>query len=249
MVVDGSKGAPVMPLQESDHQPGDSSSEGGSSNSLKDSDDLSTTRVPDSDLSIEALLHCYESDPAGSRDQLFRHIERRVRNLVARISRDFPVVLRWENPSDLHQNVMLKLTKALESLKPESTIHLMRLIAMLIRRELIDLSRKHKGPHGLQTNHYTPRNGEANPVERAADGGPGPEDMAIAAEFHSLVDQLPDDDQKLFDLICYIGCKYEKTAELTGMSERKVKRRYCEIRLALMLEIQKKSGKWEIFGE
>ena len=60
-----------------------------------------------------------------------------------------------------------------------------------------------------------------------------PANLAIWTEFHARVEQLPDEERAVFDLLWYQELSRPETARLLGISERTVKRRWASARLRL----------------
>jgi RNA polymerase sigma-70 factor (ECF subfamily) len=145
--------------------------------------------------------------------------------------RSYPQVGRWEQTDDVLQNALIRLCRALEDITPESTRHFYNLAALQIRRELLDLADRHQGPHGMGANHHTDPTGGA--VAGQPDVDEGPETVAEWAEFHRLIEQLPDEEREVFALLWYQGLTQEAAAELLGISLRTLKRRWQAARLTL----------------
>ena len=110
--------------------------------------------------------------------------------------------------------------------------------ALQIRRELIDQVRRHFGPEGIGANHASNAPGDSSgstPSEPydAPQSTYDPVKLAGWAEFHEQVDLLPDDERSAFDLIWYQGLTQADAAEILGISERTLKRRWLAARLSL----------------
>ena len=91
---------------------------------------------------------------------------------------------------------------------------------------------RHLGPKGQGANHESGTDNEGN-VE--ADS---PETLASWAEFHEQVEQLPDDEREVFQLLWYSGTTQREAAELLDISERTVLRRYYRAKLSLRDTLQ-----------
>lgn len=171
-------------------------------------------------------------DPQA-RDALIDHAAARLLLLTRRMFRGRPGLQRWEQTDDVFQNAMLRLHKALESRELDSVRHFFNLAAVQIRRELIDLGRKHFGPHGLGRNHHTDR--------QPADDRGGtlhtlqaePLDLAEWTEFHERVAALPDEEREVVDLLYYEGLSQEEAAAILACSVRTVRRRWNDAKFRL----------------
>jgi RNA polymerase sigma-70 factor (ECF subfamily) len=114
----------------------------------------------------------------------------------------------------------------------------MGLVATQIRRELIDLARKHSGPMSYAANHGTNvmdgLDGPVHVVDHAADSGDD-EEVPIERweEFHAAVEQLPAEQREVFSLIWYLGLEQQAAAKALDCSLRTVTRRWQEAREAV----------------
>ena len=119
----------------------------------------------------------------------------------------------------------------------------MRLAAACIRRELIDLARHYYGPEGFGAHHQSDR--MAAGVSRSGDLRQAVERAAVPAssqelfEIHELVPQLPAAESEVFQLRYYLDCTHREVAELLGIPEITVRRRWHSARLLLHDALQK----------
>src|SRR5207237_145780 len=103
---------------------------------------------------------------------------------------------------------------------------------------LIDLARRYYGPEGLGAHHLT-RPGTSSPNDPEAEQGEpaetthDPGRLAAWTEFHRQIENLPQEDRALFDLLWYQGLTQPETAQILGDSERTVNRRWIAARLKL----------------
>ncbi len=132
---------------------------------------------------------------------------------------------------------MIRLWKALDKHHPATPLDFYRLASMLIRRELIDMSRHHFGPEGIGANHALTgtkiASAGVSPVDLASDDTSDPGKLGDWTEFHEYVESLDDDQRILFDLLWYQGMTLAEAAELMGSSERTIRRRWKASRIAL----------------
>lgn len=194
--------------------------------------------LPNSSKHLRLLLTKIRDGDVSAREQLLDFFDDRLRKLTRQKLRDSPAIRRWEMTDDVAQNVALRLCRALEVVPLETEKDLVNLTAELVRRELADLARKHKGPQGVAQNHATdpaPAIGENRRprYEKAAESEPGPETRARANELHSLVQTLPEDERVVFDRIHYLDQSQPEVAEELGVSVETVKRRYRRAKLRL----------------
>ncbi|MCI0458542.1 MAG: sigma-70 family RNA polymerase sigma factor [Gemmataceae bacterium] len=167
----------------------------------------------------------------SAREELFRLIAGRLEWLARKMLRRFPAVARWEETGDVLNNAVLRLLRALQEVRPDSVRGFFALAATQIRRELLDLARHYRGPHGLGANHASsPSPGRDRHGPDPADDSPGPADAAADldrwAAFHQAVDGLPGEEREVFGLVFYQGWTQAESAEVLGVSERTVRRHW-----------------------
>jgi RNA polymerase sigma-70 factor (ECF subfamily) len=181
----------------------------------------------------------------SARQGLLDCASQRLRQMARKMLRRYPRVRRWEETDDVLQNVSLRLYRTLEQVTPTSVRDFVRLASLNIRRELLDLVRHYYGPRGLGAHHAaTPRPGgdtlavdsSSSPErrqDREAAETDDPSRLEAWTELHSQAGQLPEDEREVFDLLWYQGLTQAEAAELLGVNERTVKRRWQAARLHL----------------
>src|SRR5688572_5189677 len=106
-------------------------------------------------LNTSALLHWVEELREGRPDAAeptFRRILARVEKFATAMFKKFPRVGRFVEIEDVVQNTLVRLLRAMQDIRPESTRHFYALTNELIRRELLDLTKHFYGPRGHGTN-------------------------------------------------------------------------------------------------
>lgn len=185
------------------------------------------------DTRLQSLVESVRRGDRRARELLLAHACDRLLTLTRRMFHGRPGLQRWEQTDDVFQNSMIRLQKALESTELQSARHFLNLATVQIRRELIDLGRKHFGPHGIGRNHLTDHQPGDEPGGRlhALEAPPG--DLAEWTEFHERAERLPDEEREVFDLLYYDGISQDEAAELLGCSVRTVRRRWQEAKILL----------------
>jgi RNA polymerase sigma-70 factor (ECF subfamily) len=185
---------------------------------------------------IEACLQRLRDGDESARQQLLQTAYDRLERLARKMLHDYPRLRRWEETGDVLQNAAMRLFRALGDVKPASVVDFLRLAALNIRRELLDLIKHYFGPQGEGAHHVTPRpdtetssDNMAPPAQSSLD----PSRLAMWTEFHQEVEQLPDEERAVFDLLWYQGLSQAEAGELLGVSERTIKRRWQSARLLL----------------
>lgn len=176
-------------------------------------------------------LRC--GDPA-TREQIVGLMTMRMRQMAHRMLRSFKAVRRWDDTDDVVQNASLRFLRALDETVPESPRHLLNLAALQIRRELIDLARKHRGAESYAMNHDSNTvsvDGEAvMRVTLAEDLHVDDQGIDRWTTFHDCIDGLSVDEREVFDLAWYVGADQAEVAALLGCSVRTVKRRWDAVK-------------------
>jgi RNA polymerase sigma-70 factor (ECF subfamily) len=182
------------------------------------------------------LQRCLDRLQAGDetgRAELIERAQLRLRRLTCKMLEDFPRLRPWEEADDVFQGALLRLCRALREETPATVRAFFRLAATLIRRQLIDLARHYFGPEGpaarLQGGAAEGSSAGPEPSEHSLD----PERLAVWTEFHRQVEQLPDKEREVFDLLWYQELPQAEAAALLGVDVRTVKYRWQAARVKL----------------
>ena len=173
------------------------------------------------------LARMRAGDPAAT-DELIRRVGQRLQRLTRHMLRGHPALKRWTQTDDVLQGALLRLLRALRAVQPGGTREFFALAAQQVRRELIDLARHYYGPRGLGTHHLTPAPNE--PMEEAPDclAVPSPEPGSLAewCDFHTKIEQLPDEQREVVGLLFYQGLSQAEAAQVLDVTVRTVQRRW-----------------------
>lgn len=194
------------------------------------------------DNRLAACLRQLAAGDSGAREDLIAIACDRMRSIAHRMLRTFPKVRRWDQTDDVVQNAALRLYRALGEVVPADTRGFMGLAAVQVRRELLDLAKKHSGPESYAANHETnyeriDEKARAK-IDDAPDYGETPERIARWTQLHETASFLPDDERELFHLVWYLGLKQEEAASVLGCSVRTVKRRWENAKQLLAAAMQ-----------
>lgn len=185
------------------------------------------------------LLDLWQAGDQSARDRLLERCCERLRILAHRMLRQrFSHVGRWEQTDDVLQRAMLRLYQSLEAVTLQSGRHFHNLAVTQIRRELIELARHYYGPLGLGTKHETDRpvddvEGRRTPKHEPLDRSPEPSSVAEWVEFHQKIDELPPEEREVIELLFYQDLTQEEAAEVLGVTDRTVRRRWAEAKTRL----------------
>ena len=180
---------------------------------------------------LQGLLDRLANGDPAARDELIKHSMKRLHGLAKKLLRQNPAVRRWNETDDVFQNAMVRLHRALETERPDSVKRLVGLAALQIRRELVDLGRKHYGPQGVGAHHASDP-GLANSQGAPKFEGVSPDETEQLA-MHEAVDSLAADLREVFELTVYAGMTQDEIAQIVGVSTKTVKRRWRDARLQL----------------
>ena len=195
-------------------------------------------------LHIQACLDRIRRGDEAARGELLDCACERLRNLARKMLKGYPNVRRWEQTDDVLQNAAIRLHRTLRQMPVQTSLDFFRLAALNIRRELLDLARHYYGPQG-QGAHHTSWDPDGSATAQDDSGPAAPADLSqepsrLAAwgEFHEQIGALPDEEREAFDLLWYQSLSQAEAAELLGVSERTIKRRWLSARLALREALQ-----------
>ncbi len=178
-------------------------------------------------------LERLETGCPDAQEAIIEHTCERLQNMAKRMLRTSPKVRRWAETDDLLQDALVRLHRSLAQVKPTTAREFYGLAATQLRRQLIDLARKHYGPEGIGTN--LPMNDsdrislfEATP----------PESLDDWSEFHQQIDCLPSEQKEIFHLLWYEGLTQAEAAKVLRISHATLKRRWQSARLTLTEALQ-----------
>jgi len=163
-----------------------------------------------------------------AREQLLNTICGRLERLARKMLGRFPNVCRWTETGDVLQGALLRLLRTLEKIEPITTRAFFGLAAEHVRRELLDLARHFYGPEGIGANQVGgPQSGHDRPQALGRPEGIGPaEELERWCAFHRGVEELPVEEREVVALVFYHGWTQAEVAELFGVSERTIRRRW-----------------------
>jgi RNA polymerase sigma-70 factor (ECF subfamily) len=172
--------------------------------------------------------------------ELLVHFEARLINLTHKMLKDFPIVQRWEQTDDIFQGAAMRLSRALAGVTPRSTREFFGLVALQVRRELLNMTE-------IYRDRLTPsRVGHLVPGGGSPDSGASPDpvdkqdrqgELEAWTDFHDAAAALSDEVREVFHLIWYGGLSQHEAALVVGVSERTIRGRWQEARLSIYREL------------
>jgi RNA polymerase sigma factor (sigma-70 family) len=165
-------------------------------------------------------------DPAAT-DALLRGCSGRLERLARKMLHGFPVVAQNAQTGDILSLALVRLLRALENVKPDSTTHFYNLAATQMRRELLDLAKRYRGVRAQMLSLDA-----SSPDDRLASREPAdsrkPEGALDEFEkweaLHKAVEELPENEREILNLRFYHGWDQQQIAEKLDVTVRTVHR-------------------------
>lgn len=159
-------------------------------------------------------------------------VAERLRYMARRMLRGFPIVRRYDQSDDVAQAAALRLHRALATVTPTAAEELLGLVALQVRRELVDLARKYAGAESPASHRDTDvirRDGlEVRRTEEAVDPADEEERATFGrwVSFHEVAESLPPEERQVFEMVWYLGMSQAEIADVLGCSVRTARRRW-----------------------
>ena len=169
-------------------------------------------------VELQLKLDRMRGGDLAARDELLKGVGARLEKLAHKMLRKFPHVRRWTETGDVLQNAIIRLLRALESIRPKTTRDFFNLAAVQIRRELIDMARHYYGPHGAAANLESGHGDTSGPADSAE------HDLEFWTAFHTAVETLPVEEREVVSLVFYHGWQQQQVADLFQVNARTVRR-------------------------
>jgi RNA polymerase sigma factor (sigma-70 family) len=166
-------------------------------------------------LELHNLVARHQAGDPRALDLLIRQTGDRLERLARKMLRSYPSVRDREETCDVLQNALIRLTRALSNVTPDSVRDYYRLASEQIRRELLDLAKFHRRRPVLATEFEMP--------EPERDG-----DLENWALLQEAVERLPVLNREVFSLTFYHGWTQAQIGEVLGISDRQVRRVWVE---------------------
>jgi len=160
----------------------------------------------------------------------YARLERRAKQMLA----GFRAIRGVYDTGDVAHEAYIGLHRSLDAIHPENPRRFLGLVALHIRRTLIDLHRRCRGPESYEANRATGVYRDANGVLRhhvddavdaAADA-----DQSAWERLHDAVATLNADDQELFNFRWILGLTHAQIAAQLGVSEKTIWRAWIRIK-------------------
>jgi RNA polymerase sigma factor (sigma-70 family) len=184
--------------------------------------------MPNAPLDSVALRGLIARTRLGDRaaeDQLVRAVMGRFEGLARRMLHRFPNLRAHEETCDVVQDALLRLLGALKVVTPETTRDFFNLAAEQIRRQLLDLAKHHR--RRPRAAHPAAGDDVASAFD-PPDPAPSDAELGRWDGFHAAVADLGVDEREVFMLAYYHGWTQVDIADLFGVNEKTVRRRWAD---------------------
>lgn len=186
----------------------------------------------DTSAALDECLGRLAAGDLSARDRIVEVCAGRLRAIARRMLGGFPAVRGEVDTDDVFQNAALRLHRALGDLAVagDTPRSILGLAATQVRRELLDLARRCRGPESRAANQGTnalPGRSGRLFVEDAAGV---PEPLERWQDFHLAIAGLPSDEREVVHLAWYLGADQRTIASVLGCSTRTVKNRWRSAR-------------------
>jgi RNA polymerase sigma-70 factor (ECF subfamily) len=193
---------------------------------------------------LERLIVLLRAGDPAARRELINRVYPRLHRLAGKmLGESFPRLKVWHNTSDITNEVSVRLYQALEEVQPASLADFFRLAAQRVRWILLDLAKKPSLP--LENRPPGEQDNPCPAAEAEGDVHPG---LQPWARLHELVEQLPEEERMVVDLLFYHGLSEAEAAIQLQVSKKTVHRRLLRAKL-LLHESMKSIPGWEALFE
>jgi RNA polymerase sigma factor (sigma-70 family) len=176
---------------------------------------------------LQEYLDRWQAGDRSAADALLQAAGGRLEKLARRMCRSFPNVREWAETGDVLQNSLIRLLRTLQSMRPKTTRDFFNLAAVHIRRELLDLARHFRVRNWVPLDKHVGSTDPRSGRPRTEPSTPQADDFDIWTRFHEAVDGLPTEEREMVGLVFYHGWTQAKIAELFGVDERTIRRRWA----------------------
>jgi RNA polymerase sigma-70 factor (ECF subfamily) len=145
----------------------------------------------------------------------------RLRQLARTIfHQDFPRLEGIHETGSILNELALRLLRSLRQARPATPRAFFAYASSQIRYILIDFARRHD--QRAAANDQQLRKAATEPVDPEGEAA----DLVIWTEFHEAVEHLPEEEREVVNLHFYQGLTQAETAQLLGIHDRAVSRRW-----------------------
>jgi RNA polymerase sigma factor (sigma-70 family) len=184
-------------------------------------------------------------DPAAKEAILrvaYERLEHRARQMLA----GFRVIRGSYDTGDVAHEAYIRLHRSLDAIHPKTPRQFLGLVALHMRRTLIDLYRRCRGPESYEANRASNVYRDANGILRhhvdEAVAAATDADQSAWERLHEAVATLDTDDQEIFNLRWILGLTHSQIGAQLGVSEKTVCRTWMRIKDELRRKAEEGTG-------
>lgn len=200
----------------------------------------STAEPEDADGFEQRLQSCLDllaAGTPGAKDELLGVAYARLEHRARQMLYGFRAVRGSYDTGDVAHEAYIGLHRSLDAICPENPRQFLGLVALHIRRTLIDLYRRCRGPESYEANRATNVFHGADGavryhVDQLADSK-SDTDQSAWVRLHEAVGKLDAGDQELFNFRWILGLTHAQIAAQLGVSEKTIWRSWIRIKAEL----------------
>lgn len=177
---------------------------------------------------LQPILNRFVAGDKEAKRELVQMAYDRMLILARKILRSFNSVDE-ETTAILHGSYT-RIERALDAVKPKTIRDFLGLVALQIRRELLDLARA-----GKRTPDAGPVGGgsESSGGLDYEDTGAGADREGVQSDVLTCIAKLPEAQREVVDMLFWMGLTQAEAAEIIGVHEDTVKRTWAKARVLL----------------
>jgi RNA polymerase sigma-70 factor (ECF subfamily) len=189
-------------------------------------------------IHVQHLLNCLAANDPRAKADLIAVTHVRLLALTRKLLSRFPNIRTMEETQTIFNESFLRLGPALDELKPKTVQQFFGLAAVQIHRVLIDLIRRLRGrgqekrPKNLSLDR-APTGTDNSDAYDVEDRNAEESYLGMVCDLLDAIRNLPEQEREVVELLFYQGLTRAEAADVLGIHEDTVKRRWSRARIAL----------------
>jgi RNA polymerase sigma-70 factor (ECF subfamily) len=180
----------------------------------------------DTTTDLQLLIDRLRRGDDSARRELLRRAHDRLLRIAATVFRqDFPALQGRHDLESVVSELWMRLVGALETTRPETVEGFFGLVFVKARQVLLDMAQRQRRLDVRRGGR--PTNGVQSDASEGfdfPDSTHDPERLALLTEFHEQVENLPEDQRRIFELHYYGGFSQAEIAQMLGIHRKQVSR-------------------------
>jgi RNA polymerase sigma factor (sigma-70 family) len=182
---------------------------------------------------IDKLIERLRNKESKAREELIAYTLERLQKLTRRMFRKYPGLKTLEETDDIVQKLVIRLHRMLNELVPENTAAFFRLASQNIRWVLYDLAKSSASKYRPLNSSDLASNDPKNDHRQAVAPEGEPSSLIEWADFYGKINQLPEENRQIFDLLWFQGLSQIEAAKALNMPTRTFTRKWTETKLLI----------------